>query len=269
MYPPCLVFLENVFQNLRIRVAHNLQSVGFTQSDIANHLHVSQAMVSKYLSRQPEESQKLDEVAVEVATMIAQNKPEQDIILYICQTCFKWREGGITCQLHNVKNCTVCTRLRSPQVFGQKKKIIQNIQEALHILESTPGITAIVPEVRMNIAMALPEAATPMDVVAIPGRLVPIHQTVHAVSDPEFGASHHLASILIRTKNTAVINIRYDQDIHAVIQKLKFSFTFSQETPADIFIDRGGFGIEPAAYIFGDNAVKAAIKVKKIAVNLL
>lgn len=268
MYPPCLVFLEHLFQDLRIRVAHKLHSIGFTQRDIANYLHVSQAMVSKYLSKQFKESKKLDEVAVEVAAMIAQNKPERDIILYVCQTCFKWREGGITCQLHNFENCTVCTRLRSPQVFGQKKKIIQNIQEALRILESTPGITALVPEVRMNIAMALPDASTPMDVVAIPGRLVPVHKTVHAISHPEFGASHHLASILLRTKNKAVINIKYNKNIHTIFETLNFSLAFSQDTPADIFIDKGGFGIEPAAYVFGDDAVKAAQTVKAIAEHL-
>lgn len=264
MYPPCLVFIEQLFSDLRIRIAHNLKAAGFTQAEIAHHVHVSQAMVSKYLSQSLEPSE-MDEVASEITWMIIHGKDEKDILLYLCQTCFRWREGGITCNLHNIANCTVCTQLRSPVIMDEKQKVVQNVKEALILLESNPSIGKLMPEVRMNIAMALHNASNPMEVAAVPGRLIPLHGKVTAVSDPEFGASHHLASILIRTGNKAVINIKYTKKIHSYLETLTFSCTYTPEEYADVLIDEGGFGIEPCAYVFGKDAVDAAFKVLKVA----
>ncbi|MBU7027273.1 MAG: hypothetical protein HXS48_10055 [Theionarchaea archaeon] len=267
MYPPCMVFIENLFTDLRIRVSHNLNASGYTQGEIAHHLHVSQAMVSKYLSKSVEPSEELDEVSSEIARMINQGKDEKDILLYICQTCFRWREGGLTCTLHNLSECTVCTQLRSPEIMDEKQKVVQNVKEALLILESSPSIVKLMPEVRMNIAMSAQNASNPMEVAAVPGRLVPVHGKVTAVSDPEFGASHHLASILLKTGNRAVINIRYTEEIRSLFKKVGLSFTFTDE-PADVLIDKGSFGIEPCAYIFGKDAVDAALTVLEIAEHL-
>lgn len=265
MYPPCFIFIETLFSDIRIRVAHLLKSSGFTQTEIAHHLHVSQVMVSKYLSKAPEPSEELDEVASEIVQMINQKRDEKDILLYVCQTCFRWREGGITCQLHPLSDCTVCTQLRSPEIMDEKKKVIQNIQEALQILESNPSIMKVMPEVRMNIAMALQNASNPMEVAAVPGRLIPLHGKICGISAPEFGASHHLASILIKTTNKAVINIKYSEEILSHIRELHLSLTYTPGEPADVLIDRGGFGIEPCTYIFGKNAVDAALTVLRIA----
>jgi predicted fused transcriptional regulator/phosphomethylpyrimidine kinase len=238
MYPPCFIFIETLFSDLRIRVAHLLKSSEFTQTEIAHQLHVSQVMVSKYLSKTPEPSEEMDEVASEIAQMITQKRDEKD---------------------------TVCTQLRSPEIMDEKKKVIQNIQEALQILESNPSIMKVMPEVRMNIAMGLQNASNPMEVAAVPGRLIPLHGKICAVSAPEFGASHHLASILIKTTNKAVINIKYSEEILSHLKELHLSLTYKPEEPADVLIDRGGFGIEPCAYIFGRNAVDAALTVLQIA----
>ena len=265
MYPPCLVFIENLLSDLRIRVAHHLKSSGYTQTDIAHYLKVSQAMVSKYLFQTPEKSEEMDEVASEIARMITQKKDEKDILLYLCQTCFRWREGGSTCALHNLSDCTVCTQLRSPEIMSEKQKVTENVKEALTILESNPSVVRVMPEVRMNIAMALQNASNPMEVAAVPGRLIPVHGKITAVSDPEFGASHHLASILIKMGKKAVINIRYTEEMLSLFQNLEIQYSTSPETPADVLIDEGGFGIEPCAYIFGKDAVDAALRVLKIA----
>lgn len=265
MYPPCLVFIEKLLSDLRIRVAHNLKTSGFSQTEIAHHLHVSQAMVSNYLSYNLEPSKEMDEVASEISRMITQKKDEKDILLYLCETCFKFREGGITCNLHNLSDCTVCAQLRSPDIMDEKQKVIKNVKEALAMLESHPSMVTLMPEVRMNIAMALKNASNPMEVAAVPGRLIPLHGKVCAVSDPEFGASHHLASILLKTGKKAVINIKYTEKILSSLKTLSFSYTDSPEKSADVLIDKGGFGIEPCAYIFGKDAVDAALKVLKIA----
>ncbi len=265
MYPPCLLFIEHLLSDLRIRVAHALKSAGFAQTEIAHHLNVSQAMVSKYLARKVELCEEMDEVSSELARMIIGRKDQQDILLYLCQTCFRWREGGKTCTLHSLPHCTVCTHLRSPDILDEKRTVVQTIKEALAILEDVPQVVKLMPEVRMNIAMSLENASTPIEVAAVPGRLIPLHGRVTAVSDPEFGASHHLASILLKTENNAVINIKYDDKIRSCLDVLGFSLTISWDESADVLIDEGSFGIEPCAYIFGRDAVDAALKVTKIA----
>ena len=265
MYPPCLIFIETLFSDIRIRVAHLLKSSGFTQTEIARYVHVSQVMVSKYLSKTPEPSEEMDEVASAITQMIIQKKDEKDILLYVCQTCFRWREGGITCHHHDLPDCTVCTQLRSPEIMDEKRKVILNIQEALQILETNSSIMKVMPEVRMNIAMALQNASNPMEVAAVPGRLIPLHGKICAVSAPEFGASHHLASILLTTTNKAVINIKYMEEMLSHLEELNLSLSYTPEEPVDVLIDRGGFGIEPCAYIFGRNAVDAALTVLHIA----
>ncbi len=265
MNPPCAIFLETVFSDLRASVAHQLKLQGLSQSEIAHHLHVSQAMVSKYLSKSVEVSDDLDEISREVARMMLHGKDERSILLYVCQTCFKFREGGTTCQLHALPDCTVCTQLRSPEVLNEKEKTIKNVREALSVLESHPSVVDLVPEVRMNIAMSLSDASNPMEVAAFPGRLIPLHGKITAASDPEFGASHHLASILLKTGKKAAINIKYNEEIQSLFEKVNLSCTFSPDEPADILIDRGGFGIEPCAYVFGKDAVDAAFKVLRIA----
>lgn len=265
MYPPCLVFTENVLTDLRTRVAHSLHDNGFTQAQIAHHLHVSQAMVSKYL-RQEVEPSPADEVAAEIARMITRDTPQQDIILYLCQTCFTWRENGILCRLHNLEPCTVCTKIRSPEVMDEKRQVINNLKEALRILEN-PLVLHLMPEVRMNIAMSLRNASNPMEVASIPGRLIPLHGRATAVSTPEFGASHHLASILLKTGKRAVINIKYTREIDPLFKKAGLT-KMTEGEPGDVLIDKGGFGIEPCAYVFGEDAVDAAFKVLRIAERL-
>jgi len=269
MYPPCCVVTGTLLPELRMRVTRYLEQEGYSQTKISHFLHVSQAMVSKYLSQPLTESnEELDEVAKELAQMMIKGKDEQEITLYLCQTCFRWREGGMTCTLHGFTRCAVCTQLRNPRIMGEKQQVIEKIKEAILMLQSDPSIMQVMPEVRMNVAMALEESTTPMDVAAVPGRLIPVHGTVTAVSDPEFGASHHLASILLTCNKKAVVNICYSEDIRTAITKCGFTFSLSPDTPADVLVDEGGFGIEPCAYVFGHDAVDAALRVQKITEQL-
>lgn len=264
MYPPCLIVVENLLYDLRIRVAHALRHAGLTQTEISRALHVSQAMVSKYLSQSVEFAPERDEVSQEIARMMAQGKEEKDILLYLCQTCFRWREGGSTCSLHSLPGCTVCYQLRSPEILDEKQSVIENVREALSILESCSAVIDLMPQVHMNIAMSLENARNPMEVAAFPGRLAPVHGVITAVSDPEFGASHHLASLLLRTGKRAVINIKYTDTLISVLKKLEISFSYSVNECRDVLIDKGGFGIEPCAYIFGKDAVSAAFTLLEI-----
>ncbi|MEM2539298.1 MAG: bifunctional hydroxymethylpyrimidine kinase/phosphomethylpyrimidine kinase, partial [Candidatus Bathyarchaeia archaeon] len=75
--------------------------------------------------------------------------------------------------------------------------VLKSVSEAKRILESSPHVASLVPEVGINVAMALPYAESIKDIAAIPGRLMRVFDNVRASSCPEFGASSHLARYLL------------------------------------------------------------------------
>jgi len=72
--------------------------------------------------------------------------------------------------------------------------------EAVKILESNEDIAELIPEVQMNIGMAIKSiyARGLNDVAAIPGRVVRIGKRVKASYYPEFGASSHIARAILK-----------------------------------------------------------------------
>ena len=64
---------------------------------------------------------------------------------------------------------------------------------------------------------ALPGAEGIQDVAAFPGRIIRFKDTVASLSDPEFGASQHVAKIILTVMNfdpeyCSVMNIRYSKE---------------------------------------------------------
>jgi hydroxymethylpyrimidine/phosphomethylpyrimidine kinase len=98
---------------------------------------------------------------------------------------------------------------------AERYQVIENIKEAVAILEAHKEFSELIPETQANIVMALPFADSIMDVAAIPGRLVKIGKNVKASSCPEFGASSHMA-------RTVLTVIRYDGSIRAALN-IKYS----------------------------------------------
>lgn len=99
--------------------------------------------------------------------------------------------------------------------FLQKQAVLDSLGQAFETL-SQGRTGALVPEVQINLGFALPGAAGPEDVAAFPGRIVRLGKGVAAVAGPAFGASSHVAGIILtamRTDQTirSAMNIRYDE----------------------------------------------------------
>lgn len=173
---------------------------------------------------------------------------------------------------------------------AEKYGIMENIREAVEILESHQEFLRLVPESQTNIAMALPLADSVMDVAAIPGRIVRIGKRVKASSCPEFGASSHVARIVLTVMKhdgsiRAGMNIKYsDKLIEACKESgLIVSFYDRREEPPetkeiegmsttwgaeqavkkigkapDVIYHKGDWGKEPMITILGKNAVEVA-----------
>lgn len=91
--------------------------------------------------------------------------------------------------------------------------ILGNLVRAVHILEESENFVMLMPEVRINIVYALENASKPEDVAAIDGRITLVKNRVKAAGYPRFGASSHMARLIINI-------MKYDPDLRAGINFL-------------------------------------------------
>jgi len=283
MDPPCHIVTKLILPNLKRELARDLYDSGLSQAEISRKLAVSQAMVSKYLDggeeqELPEELR--SEVAVlknELAALLETDAPMHETVLALCQGCFRIRERGVMCLVHSMENCNACTRLRYGDLTEDKRTVVEDIKGALKLLESN-DVSALAPQVSMNIAQAIGGAKTKMDVASIPGRISFVRGKPVAPLLPEFGASQHLSELLLalgNSKHKAVINIKLDKDVEKALGRSSLKtvtfdrkgkkdlFRFAKENAAecDVILDHGDFGIEPCTYVLGQSAVDASRKI--------
>jgi len=185
-------------------------------------------------------------------------------------------------------------------VPAEKLFVLENLQRAVEILEESGHLVAtLVPEVGMNIVMALPKPyAKGLDSVAgVMGRIVRVGGKVKAVGPIAFGASRHMARAVLKAMEfderfRAVANIRFDEELIEIAKGLGYSVSFydrSQEPVEiksaegatipwgveqavtrvkrvpDVIYHRGDWGKEPMINVFGFTAVDVAEKILKLA----
>jgi len=185
---------------------------------------------------------------------------------------------------------------------AEKYNVIEQLKKAIEMLESHPEVASLIPEVQMNLVMALPYpyARGVDDVAGIPGRIVKIGNKVKASEQPSFGASSHVARAVLKAmeydKNIrAAADIRFSNEILEIIKNLGFTISFydrREEPPEikskeggtipwgvevaikrvgkvpDVIYDPGDWGKEPIIKIFGKDAVDVANKIIAIALKL-
>lgn len=280
MNPPCIVMVEKILPEMRKRVAKQLRDRGWSQTDIARMVGVTQPMISKYLRSINETMSESIESEIErgvneIIKITEKNGKEREIIEVLCRMCFSIREKGLLCQVHPVEACRVCMNIRTGNKALERRALMDDFKKALGILEGRLP-RSLIPEVRINIAAALPGAENREEVLAVPGRLVEIDGEIKALTEPEFGASRHLSGILLRAMKKrgnlcAVVNIGFDEYIRDALENLKICYKeFDGEHLPDgwqseFLLDPGAYGREPCLYIFGKSAEDAALKVKMIA----
>jgi len=172
--------------------------------------------------------------------------------------------------------------------------VLGNLVEALNMLENCPEFTALIPEVRVNLAYALPEAQVSQDVAAVEGRITAVRGFPHASGMPTWGASDHLARRILEVRKydaeiNAVINFKCNQQIIEVVQQycsergLLFGWLDRSKEPQNIteidgasmswkikqlvtkysavpqlFYESAGWGKEPLFLVLGKDAVEVA-----------
>jgi hydroxymethylpyrimidine/phosphomethylpyrimidine kinase len=183
--------------------------------------------------------------------------------------------------------------------LGGHNAVLERLRLAWEVLEGA-NPAGLIPEVQSNLAEALPGAAGFEDVAAFPGRIVRCGHRVRRVDGPAFGASRHMAKILLAATRwgspyRAVMNVRYGLDVLAACRRTGLTvegFSRHEEPPEvkraegstlewgtatvlerfgyapDAIYDEGDVGKEPMVRVFGTDAVEVARRVAAVARNL-
>jgi len=177
----------------------------------------------------------------------------------------------------------------------ERYRVIQELKKALEILKEE-GIGHFIPEVSSNLGYALPYAKGIDDVAAFPGRIVRFKDSVATQSDPEFGASQHIANIILTVMQfdadyRSAMNIRYSKETITRLKRRSFvvgHFDRSLEPKKvkgkegsslewgvrevlikwrrvpDFIYDEGDVGKEPMIRVLGKNPQEVVNKILKV-----
>lgn len=183
---------------------------------------------------------------------------------------------------------------------SSKYQVLSSVEEAKSLLESSPLIAKLVPEVGMNIAMAMPYAEEVEDVAAIPGRLVKVPWGAKGVGQPRFGCSSHLARYILELmkhdpSRKAAVNLKFSEEVLDILEKMNMELSFydRREEPAevkrvegmsvswgvkqavkrlgkapDVIYHRGDVGKEPMIVMLGQEATELAELIVQIATKV-
>jgi len=178
----------------------------------------------------------------------------------------------------------------------ERYRVIQELKRAGEVLKEEK-IGHLIPEVSSNIGYALPQAEGIGDVAAFPGRIVRLKDSVAIHSDPEFGASQHVANIILTVMKfdpeyCSAMNVRYSKENLAQLRRKPFlvghfdrrlepkrvkeeegsslewgvgEVLKKMKRIPDFIFDEGDVGKEPMIRVLGRDPMEVIQKILKIA----
>jgi hydroxymethylpyrimidine kinase/phosphomethylpyrimidine kinase len=188
------------------------------------------------------------------------------------------------------------TNVYAPFARDQARcRVLEALQTSLVRLQQA-SIGHLIPEVQSNLAYALPFAETRAHVAAFPGRLVRLGETIVSVRGPAFGASRHMASIILTAmrhdpRYRSAMNIRFSESRVRQCQALGWkvrafdrthepddvkkreggSLEWGTETVLsagtkipDVIYDRGDIGKEPMIRVLGQTPREVVDKLLQL-----
>ncbi|MEM3731114.1 MAG: bifunctional hydroxymethylpyrimidine kinase/phosphomethylpyrimidine kinase [Candidatus Bathyarchaeia archaeon] len=101
--------------------------------------------------------------------------------------------------------------------------VLMNVEEAKALIESSPHVARLIPEVGMNVAMAIPYAEGLNDVAAVEGRIVKTPRGARAIGRAKFGCSSHLAKYILEIvkhnpEKRAAINLKFSEETLHILE---------------------------------------------------
>lgn len=246
---------------LKKALAKNLYFKNFDQVKISKILKISQPMVSNYCSSKVKIPEYIFKLGEKISEKIL-NKNSLDFY---------------TCITFNGKNFVGSNFVadKNEIINDERNEIVDNLTEAFLKLKGK-DIGKLLPEVKINIAIAIDKAESPNDVAAFLNGLIVVDDKIISNNGIRFGKSKHLSSLLLYLKDVldvkAIMNTAYIDNI----KKTSLNFGYltkdyklkDSKKNLDILLHKGDFGIEPCSYIIGKDAVDVVKKVIKLVEEL-
>jgi hypothetical protein len=296
MHPPSEMMVDSFLPAMRETVARLLAQEGMSQGRIAGLMGVTQASVSLYLKSEGRASELLRRLGVpeeegrRYASLLVEDLKKNPV--YAVGTLYSiWSDllgRGSMCEAHRslypqLAQCDLCVR-----TFGGRElrpgDATVHVAEAVKLVERSSDFARIMPEVSVNIAFAPEGARTTQDIVAVPGRIVKVRGTARSFMRPEYGASTHVAKVLLAAMAhdpavRAAMNLRYDRRMQRALRRMKLKPVMLDEqgvksesemiaslrgalrdeaASVTAVVDPGGPGLEPGLYLFAQDAVGVA-----------
>ncbi|MFC4407207.1 thiamine-phosphate synthase family protein [Haloarchaeobius iranensis] len=291
------IVVEEFLPTFRSMLAEDLRDRGFTQSEVAEALGISQSAVSKYahgdVTRRQEfvEDERVQELVARVGEGLASDtmRPVQGLVE--AEVVIRQLErGDLLAAIHREQMPELAEygaefAIHDPDSdLRSAERVLSSLRRGLRVLENTSGFAGLIPNVGSNLVACTPDATTIDDVAGVPGRIVDVKGRATIPAEPEFGVSEYVASVLLAARDAgsgvnAAANIRYDPDIVAALEEGGYvTAAFESEgdvaagvaaaldeTPdATVLYQTGAVGIEPICYVLGDDPVAVAETIREL-----
>jgi predicted fused transcriptional regulator/phosphomethylpyrimidine kinase len=254
MVEEAVLITENQTVTLKKAIAKALYHRQIDQLKISEILNLSQPMVSNYLSSGEKIPNELSKYAEKIADKITKGN---NIRFY---TSISFSDQPL--------KGTYYIAQKNELISEEKIKIIDNLAEAFLILKGK-NLNNLIPEVKINIAMAKENPVDSNDVAAFQNGLIIVDDRISSNNGIRFGKSKHLSSLLLDLRNiiyiNAIMNIAYVEDIVKTglnVGYLTKDFKLKEnKKKLDVLLHKGDFGIEPCAYVLGKDAIDVSKKI--------
>jgi len=288
------VVVEEFLPTFRSLLAEALRERGLTQAEVAEALGVSQSAVSKYVhgdvARRDAvaDHPRVGALVEEIADGLASGDMSRVGALVEAEVLVRRLEDdGLIARLHEAEMPAFADYegpIRDPEgTVRSAEQVLASVRRGVRVLETTGGFAAVIPAVGANLCECLPDGETLEDVAGVPGRIVGVKGRATVPGDPEFGASEHVARVLLAARAGGAdvrgcLNVAHDPDLVAALEAAGLpAVEFDAEADiedavagalrdrpdARVVYQTGGFGIEPVAYVLGDDAEAVARTVRE------
>lgn len=243
--------------SLKKAIARKLYEKNIDQSKISEILNLSQPMVSNYISHRDKISKKI----LDLANQISEKIINDNSINF--NTCITFQEKKLQGKYYLAEKNEI--------ISDENVKIVDNLSEAFRLLKGK-NFTGLIPEIKINIAMAKEKAESPDDIAAFLNGFIIAEDRITSINGIRFGRSKHLSSLLLDLKKKVTVNAIMNIAYVDKLEKLDFSIGYltkdykikDTKSLIDILFHKGDFGIEPCAYVLGIDAVDVSKKVLRI-----
>ena len=297
------IVVDEFLPTFRSMLAEDLRDRGFTQSEVAEALGISQSAVSKYAHGDMSQNEEIleDERVRDLVDRIGEGFEPGDMTpvqaLVEAEVLVRQlEEGDLLAALHEkampgLSEFEGSLSVHDPDsALRRAEQVRSSVRRGLRILTNTPGFAGLIPNVGSNLVECLPDATTIEDVAGVPGRIFGVKGQATVPGDPEFGVSEHVASVLLSARAAdvdyrATLNVRYDPDVVAALSEAGYeTVEFDSEARGDPIADAvagrtfegddgeprpfvlyqtGGYGIEPITYVVAPDASAAATVIRR------